>query len=136
MGVDIGGRLTPTEATTIPTQRLTAEVIIMGVTVIITQRRTTILLLALTVGSKLHMALMAQQPEARRIIPTPGLMLEAHQSRPLMAAEVQRKPIIHTPEPMLRRDKVRIQTRNGVALTSRGGTRAPRWDITPPRMAR
>src|SRR5436309_7029663 len=133
-GVDIGGRHMPMGGT-ILTQRHT-EVITARAMVIIMRRLITTLPREPMAGNRLLPALMGRQRAEPRIILTPGLTPEVPAFRHLTAAEVQHRPIIPTPEPMLRRDKVRIQTRNGVALTSRGGTRAPRWDITPPRMAR
>src|SRR5437773_7338918 len=135
-GVDIGGRHTPMGGTTIRTPRPTAVVIITGVTVIIMQRLIITLQREPMAGNRLPTAGTDRRRAEPLTILTPGLMHEARRCRHLTAAEVQHRPITPTPEPTLRRDKVRIQTRNGVALTSRGGTRAPRWDITPPRMAR
>src|SRR5205823_11448693 len=134
-GVDIGGRHTPM-GPTILTQRHTEGIITARAMVIIMRRLITTLPREPMAGNRLLPALMGRQRAKPRIILTPGLTPEVPAFRPLTAAEVQHRPITPTREPMLRRDKVRIQTRNGVALTSRGGTRAPPWDITPRRMAR
>src|SRR6266513_1377510 len=134
-GVDIGGRHTPM-GPTILTQRHTEVIITARAMVIIMRRLITTLLQEPMAGNRLLPAPLGRQRAAAVTIHTPGHTPEAPAFRHLTAAEVQHRPITPTPEPMLRRDKVRIQTRNGVALTSRGGTRAPRWDITPPRMAR
>src|SRR5437763_17179489 len=120
MGVDTGGRHTPMGGTTIRTRRPTAGDIITGVMAIIMRRLITTLPREPMAGNRLLPALMGRQRAEPRIILTPGLKPEAPAFRHLTAAEVQHRPITPTPEPMLRRDKVRIQTRNGVALTSRG----------------
>src|SRR6266436_5164910 len=134
-GVDIGGRHTPM-GPTILTQRHTEVIITARAMVIIMRRLITTLPREPMAGNRLLPALMGRQRAEPRITLTPGLTPEVQAFRHLTAAEVQHRPITPTPEPMLRRDKVRIQTRNGVALTSPEGTRAPRWDITPPRMER
>src|SRR6266699_58790 len=61
---------------------------------------------------------------------TPALPREGPQSRHLMEAEGRHRPIIRTPGPMLRPDKVRVQPLSGAAPTCRTETRAPTHNIT------
>src|SRR5438094_5518177 len=135
-GVDIGGRHTPMGGTTIRTRRPTAVVIITGVMVIIIQPLTITLQREPMAGNRLPTARTGRLRAEPLTILTPGLMREAHRSRLLTAVKVQPRRITPTPEPTLRRDKVRIQTPNGAAPTCRVETRALPWAITPPRMAR
>src|SRR5260370_17503184 len=135
-GADIGGRHTPMGGTTIRTRRPTAGDIITGVMVIIMQRLTITLQREPMAGNRLLMAHTGRQRAELLITLTPGLTPEAPAFRPLTAAKVPHRPITPTPEPTLRRDKVRIQTRNGVALTSPEGTTPLTCDITHPPMHR
>src|SRR5437773_9611383 len=111
---------------TIPTLRRTAERIMEQLT---TTRRP-----EPTAGHRLLMVSTVRQREARLTIRTRGPPHEGPQSRHPTAVEVQHRPIIRTPEPMLRPDKVRVQPLNGVAPTCRGEIKALPWAITRPRM--
>src|SRR4029077_250655 len=135
MGAAIGGRHTVTGVTTAPTrQPIVAR--IMGVMVIIIQRLTMTLLRALTGGNKQPTALTARRRAAPVTILTPALMREGLRFRHLMAAEAQHRHITRTPAPMLRPDRVRARTLNGVVPTCREETKALQWAITQQRMER
>ena len=124
MGADIGGRHTPMVATTIPTRGHTVAPI-TGAMVIIIQRLTMILPRELTAGNRRPMARTDRRQEVPPTILTPGLMLEALRSRPLMEAEAQHRPTIPTLEPMLRPGKVRARTAQwGSSYVSQGNKSA------------
>ena len=79
-------------------------------------------------------ALTDRRRAAPVTILTPALMREALRFRHLMAAEAQHRPIIRTPAPTLRRDRVRARTLSGVVPMCREETRALPWAITQQRM--
>ena len=109
-------------------------VIITEVTVIIMRRLTTTPPRELTAGNRLLTAPTARRRAEPLTIHTQGRTREAPVFRLRMGVEVQRKPITRTPEPMHRRDKVRVRTLSGAAPTCHEGTRVLPWAITRPRM--
>jgi hypothetical protein len=122
MGADIGGRHTVTGVITIPTPRHT--VALTMATVIITARRITTTTPAPTAGMGVPTARTALRIGGLATILTRERTREAVRSQPLMAAEVQRRPITRTQERTRRRDKVRVRMRNGGVRMCRGETRA------------
>ncbi|PYJ15151.1 MAG: hypothetical protein DME96_14275 [Verrucomicrobia bacterium] len=131
MGVDITGRHTSIThlmgmRPTILGLPRTAELIMGQLTT--TRRR------ELTAGHRLRTARTDRRREEPPTIPTLAPPREELRCRRLMEAEVRRRPTIRTPEPTLRRDKVRARTLSGAAPTSRGETKVLRWAITPPLM--
>jgi hypothetical protein len=130
MGAATGGRPMLTEDITIPTQRPTAEVIIMADMVIIMRHLITIPPQEPTAGNRLPMGLTARLHAGPLTILTPERTREAHRSPRLTGAEAPRKRITRTPEHTLRRDKVRIRMLSGVARMSPEETRALPWAIT------
>ncbi|CEF49429.1 unnamed protein product [uncultured bacterium] len=135
MGVAIGGRHIVTVVTTIPTRGHTVAHI-TGATVIIIQRLTMTLLRELTDGNRLLTARTDRQQEGPVTILTPALMREEAGFRLRMGAEAQPRHITRTPAPMLRPDRVRARTLNGVAPMCREETRALPWAITQQGMER
>src|ERR1700730_3181722 len=127
-GVDTGGRHMRMGAT-ILIQRHTEVIITARAMVIIMRRLITTLPRELMAGNRLLTALMGQQRAELLTTLTPGLTRAAPVFRHLTAAEVQHRLITPTPEPTLKPDKARTQTRNGVALTSREETRVLPWAI-------
>jgi hypothetical protein len=122
-------------AITIPTRERTVAPI-TGAMVTIIQRLTMTPPRELMGGNRLLMGLTGRRHAAPVTILTPALMPEVHRSRHLMGVEAQRKRITRTQALMLRRDRVRARTLNGVVPTCREETRALRWAITQQRMVR
>ena len=122
MGVAIGGRHIVMVAITILTRGHTVAHI-TGVTAIIIQRLTMILLRELTDGNRLLMG----RTDQRRVVPvtilTPALMREVPGFRLRMGVEAQHRRITRTRAPMLRRDRVRA-TQWGSSYVSRGNKSA------------
>src|SRR5436309_305367 len=128
MGAATGGRHTVVGASTMPT--LPRTVALTGAMVIILMRPLTMITTReLTAGKRVRMVPMARRQQGRHTIRTPGPTLEALQSRPLTAPEVQRRRTTRTPGPMPKPGKVRVRTRNGEVRMSLAGTRALPWDI-------
>src|SRR6516162_2534651 len=121
-GVAIGGRRIVSGVTTIRTRRRTVARI--TATVIITARLITITIRELMAGKGVLLARTDQRPGGLVTILTRERMHEAVRFPHLTAAEVPHRRTIHTPEPMLRPDKVRARTLNGAAPMCRGETRA------------
>jgi hypothetical protein len=134
MGVATGGRHTVTVAIIILIPEHTVAPITEA-TVIIIQRLTMIPLRVPMGGNRQLMVRTDRQRVGRVTILTQGLMHEAPAFRHLTAAEVQPKPTIHTPGPMLRPDKARALTLSGVVPMFHAETRALPWVTTQPRTA-